>query len=408
MKVAIVHPYQQHSYKLAEAMEISNREYSYFTSIYNKKGTLTRFITRFLKSEDKVRAKSRISKTIDEKNVIVKCEIHNLILLLMDRIIPNTFIHSWWKKFFELRFNLKVSKYIAKHNFNILISFDTHSFHLYKYLNSKNIDIVKILDMSAPNLNHMNKIFNNYLDSNLELLSVEKPSRCINSPKIDYELRTANYFLAASNFTRASLLSEGINESLLFNIPYGIESVTDKKEQKDEKVKFGFVGRLTYEKGIYDLLKTIDSITIKNVEFLFFGKYDKKDKFINKYRKNVVYYGHIPKKAMLEHYNNIDYLIFPTLADGFGFAVLEAMSKGVPVICSDNTGASDIVNNGKNGYVYKTGDTKELLKLVEYCAMNITNYNQMSADAIETAKNYTWDKYFKQIDNLIEYIGGKK
>lgn len=61
-------------------------------------------------------------------------------------------------------------------------------------------------------------------------------------------------------------------------------------------------------------------------------------------------------------------LVLPSRFDGWGAVVNEALMVGTPVICSNRCGASDVIEHGRNGYVFKAGSTADLLWcLREYC-----------------------------------------
>ena len=52
--------------------------------------------------------------------------------------------------------------------------------------------------------------------------------------------------------------------------------------------------------------------------------------------------------------------MLPSRFDGWGAVVNEALMVGTPVICSDRCGASDLIENGRNGYVFEAGNARAL------------------------------------------------
>lgn len=63
-----------------------------------------------------------------------------------------------------------------------------------------------------------------------------------------------------------------------------------------------------------------------------------------------------------------DVLVLPSKFDGWGAVVNEALMVGTPVICSDRCGASDVIENGRNGYVFEAGNANALLqRLRSFC-----------------------------------------
>ena len=62
--------------------------------------------------------------------------------------------------------------------------------------------------------------------------------------------------------------------------------------------------------------------------------------------------------------------MFPTLFDGFGFVVGEAMSYGVPVMTTTRAGAADFIQPGKNGFLIPPGDIEALQEQIDWCIRN--------------------------------------
>ena len=70
--------------------------------------------------------------------------------------------------------------------------------------------------------------------------------------------------------------------------------------------------------------------------------------------------------------NKIDFYINLSKSEGMSFAVMEAMSLGIPVICSDIPGNTEIINN-KNGYVLKSSNDLEMKKIIEEIKNDLEN-----------------------------------
>ncbi|MEH7250463.1 glycosyltransferase family 4 protein, partial [Neobacillus niacini] len=116
--------------------------------------------------------------------------------------------------------------------------------------------------------------------------------------------------------------------------------------------------------------------------------------------------GLVTHDKMAELYHAAHVLIQPSLADGFGLVALEAMSCGLPVILSDSTGASDIVEDGKNGFVVKSGSIDDIFEKVNWFNNHRNHISEMSKNAKMTADFYTWERYhqkaIEEIKNIIK------
>jgi glycosyltransferase involved in cell wall biosynthesis len=71
--------------------------------------------------------------------------------------------------------------------------------------------------------------------------------------------------------------------------------------------------------------------------------------------------GPVPQSRLNVIYNQCDLFVLPSLSDGWGMVVSQALACGLPVVVSDMTGARELVTEGENGYVVKSRDADDLL-----------------------------------------------
>jgi glycosyltransferase involved in cell wall biosynthesis len=112
----------------------------------------------------------------------------------------------------------------------------------------------------------------------------------------------------------------------------------------------GFVGRLTKDKGLVELLRAFDQILLEapNVWLLLVGWFDRsEDALDEKWRVRIATHHRIRHVGFVEdtapYYRAMDVLILPTYREGFPNVVLEAAASGVPAIATECTGARDSV-----------------------------------------------------------------
>lgn len=94
-------------------------------------------------------------------------------------------------------------------------------------------------------------------------------------------------------------------------------------------------------------------------------------------------------------------MIFPSLSDAFALSVMEGMSVGLPVICTENTGISDLIENGKNGFIVKTASVDDLKEKIEWFIKNSHLISEMGYYARKTAEKYTWERYYSSYSNIL-------
>jgi glycosyltransferase involved in cell wall biosynthesis len=82
-------------------------------------------------------------------------------------------------------------------------------------------------------------------------------------------------------------------------------------------------------------------------------------------------------------------LVNPSLADGFGYVVGEALASGIPVIVTSETGARDLVVDGANGYVIPARDPDALADRLAHLSRNPGLTRQMGRNARESMRRHT-------------------
>jgi len=126
------------------------------------------------------------------------------------------------------------------------------------------------------------------------------------------------------------------------------------KKIKHKEINLLFVARYFYAKGGLETLEAFDYLTKKynNVNALFISQVPKE--FLKKYENNkkIKFYNLMPQdKLFKEIYPKADIFVYPGYSDSFGFALLEAMSFGLPIVTVDAFARKEIVEDGKNGFV---------------------------------------------------------
>lgn len=115
---------------------------------------------------------------------------------------------------------------------------------------------------------------------------------------------------------------------------------------------------------------------------------------------NLVIYGYITEMAKNSFYAESSVYVQPSVTEGFGLEVLEAMSYGTPVIVTTGVGASDVVEDGKDGFIVPTRNPELIADRIAYFYSNPSEVKRMGQNARAKAEQYSWQKIEKKYEEI--------
>ena len=412
MRIVIAHYGKQHSYRLANAIKQKGYLHKYITTVYLKKNNWTRLAQLILKGNNFKRVTSRRTNTLEDSEVIQYNEIAGLIKLLLLRVDKSRRVYIWWSKLTAKLFEKRVAKYAIKNNPDVLIMYDTNASTCFEILEEKAPHITRILDVSSATHDYMRKVYKEDIRrcGDFSKSLIKSSDYFWEDKDIEYymkEIKYAHYYLAPSNYVKMTLEYSGANSEKIYVVPYGVDTklfAAKKTSKVPKKLNFVYVGEINQRKGIFYLLEAFKKYDASTVDLTLVGKYDNSTGLFDEYKKLYNFSGHVTHERVAEILSESHVMVFPSLSDAYGLVVLEALGAGVPVICTNNTGASELIEDGYNGYVIPVGSTISIQEKVDWFIDNKDKIENMSKNAHDTAKRYTWDKYNKEITNSIEEI----
>lgn len=135
-----------------------------------------------------------------------------------------------------------------------------------------------------------------------------------------------------------------------------------------------YVGQLIVRKRVDLLLTAFSQLKVPSARLRIIGK-GAQEQALKALCKQLgmaerVSFSHgMPNAEIVAAMAAADVLVLPSKFDGWGAVVNEALMVGTPVICSERCGASDLIENGRNGYVFEAGNARALLeRLSSFCA----------------------------------------
>ena len=216
---------------------------------------------------------------------------------------------------------------------------------------------------------------------------------------------TADYIAVPSDFSYNSFVQKGIPEEKLLLAPYGV-SMNDFhiKQNKESKVfRLIYCGALSVQKGVLYLLKAFNELALPNAELWLIGKEEPslQDLFAPfKESPQIRFMGHQPQNELINFYNQCHLFVFPSIQDGFGMVLLQAMACGLPVIHTTNTGGSNVIDEGKEGFKVPIRNIEALQEKILWCYENQEATRQMGQNALTRVQGrHSWADYAENVLN---------
>lgn len=405
IKILVAHPGRQHSYRVATALEHYGMLDKYVTTVYNKDSSLLMRICRhILKGDSFNRMMKRRCPDVEDEQVIQINELSGLLLLLIQRLDRTKKLTTWWSDKVSISFQKKLAKYIIENNVRVVISYDTNSSVLFEILEKKAPEVIRIIDNAHPCRNYLYKVYNDKAESNGEF--VKTYEACGYLLNKDYaasfgeEAKKAHFHIAASTFSKQAVLYNGFTEDKIIFAPYGVNKKNFRPLKKDYSgtLKVLFVGEINQRKGIYQILEAAKELSNYNIEFNLVGRGGEycHDLYVP-YEKFVNFRGDVSFEDLQLYYGTSHIFVFPSMGEGFGLVLPEALSAGLPIIASRNCAGPDLVKEGYNGFLIDAGDKEQLKEKIMWFYSNMDKLPQMQENAIESIQSLTWENYEKTL-----------
>ena len=123
------------------------------------------------------------------------------------------------------------------------------------------------------------------------------------------------------------------------------------------------------------------------------------------WRNDIFFTGHFPLKSLPELYNGADFAVVPSMYEGFGMGVLEAMACGVPVICAR---AASLPETAEHSALYfDPFSAEDMADRMFTVSTDREKYNECRKLGLERAKSFSWDRCMERTLQVIYEAAGK-
>jgi len=218
-------------------------------------------------------------------------------------------------------------------------------------------------------------------------------------------LHRARKIIAVSHFTKWELTNYykiPAHKIKVIHNGVDIKKFQPTADKRKIKAELGFnpddiaivsVGRLYARKGLFTLIESMPAVVKRfpNAKFIISGKgqSDEMNK-LNSHaerlgvKNNIIFTGYYPDKKLPKLYQAADVFAFSTFYEHHPFAVLEALSTGLPVVTTTVGGIPETIKTGKNGFLVKPFDEKAFADRILYLLEHKEFASEMGAAARKT------------------------
>lgn len=258
---------------------------------------------------------------------------------------------------------------IAKEEFKLPVVFTIHDFWMYC--------------VKGQLLNYKN-----------EICSEQTPEKCQNC--INYQstlteisfyqeylkklINMVDIFISPSYFLKDFYINNGVDSTKIIYSKYGFNknliTYKDKKFNKSDTIKFGFIGRIIPSKGIKLLIDVFNEL--QNCEIDIYGFIGNKKRFLE-VSENIKFKGGYDNNNINDILSNFDVLIAPSIwYENAPLVIQEAFIAGIPVITSNIGGMKELVNNNINGFTFDVNNKKDLKRIINEIINNPLILNNLN------------------------------
>jgi glycosyltransferase involved in cell wall biosynthesis len=216
----------------------------------------------------------------------------------------------------------------------------------------------------------------------------------------DAELELADMVIVACQWAAQSLRhSKAFERKRTITVPYGTPAadVTTRTARPAGEFTVLFAGHIGLRKGVPHLLDAWERLGLKEARLLLAGPMHLSRDYLDRHSSSFEHLGAVPRVRLFELMKEADLFVFPSLAEGFGLVIGEAMSCGVPVLTTTNTGGPELITDGREGWCVPAHDAGALAERIEWAYSNRDELYEMGRRARSRAEQWTWADYRRKL-----------
>jgi glycosyltransferase involved in cell wall biosynthesis len=229
------------------------------------------------------------------------------------------------------------------------------------------------------------------------------------------EYAVADAVLCPSGFVKESFVRRGFPNERIFVVPYGLslpETITGTEALPagDGTFRVLYVGQVSPRKGLRYLLSAFARLRHPRKELVIVGPMGEPSGIEDvSTPSNTVFRGVLKGEALAQAYREASVFVLPTVEEGLALVLGEALSFGLPVIATNHSGAEDLFESGREGFIVPIRDPNAIAEKLQHLADDPALRQRMSAAAREKARTLRgWESTGQKLVETLSALAEKR
>jgi glycosyltransferase involved in cell wall biosynthesis len=372
MKVTYTAPNRSHHYPYAEQLQ--------------RLGHLHAFVSGF----SRLSPRSPLPAVGDK---LKRHDVNQTLMLLSDRLRAPAAVTDWFRVRSDRRLDEASYRWAAESD--VFLFYRTEGIRTAQRLRKEGAATRRVMEEVNSHVVYANRI----LREEYEKLGRSTPFQ----QDYDYDLRLrtyeeADYILTPSEFVKRSFVEQGIPAEKLLKVNFGFRTFESnaaaEREQDDNTFRVLYVGQINYRKGLRYALQAFAKLKHPKKEFVIVGP---ETKITGLERTtipdHVTFTGTLKGDELMHEYRRATIFVLPSLEEGLSLVQGEALSFGLPLLITTNTGGDDLITDGVEGFIVPPADADALLERMQEMADRPELIAEMAERATAATERLgSWDK----------------
>lgn len=258
--------------------------------------------------------------------------------------------------------------------------------------------------------------------------SFENSKNAFSKSILKRNLRRVNKIIVSSNYIKQDLIDNGFDDKKIIIVPNGIDhsQFYQRPQTEDEFVD---IKPFAIKKPYIIYPSRISSASKKHIELIkAFSSFKEKTKLPHRlvlagiedsyasevhkatlnspFASDIFITGFFPHKDFSKLYAGAQACIFPSISEGVGIPILEAMASGIPVACSDAGALPEI--SGGNALLFNSDNIEEFASSIETIVVDNAKRSSLIANGLEWSKQFTWEKTALRTLEILKQVAKEK